>query len=102
MTNGLLIYGKNLHIYSYIIKPFLVYDFAPDPIWISLYMRKFSFLLYQCIGNPEIEQIFTTICTFVKFYVWLWIFISFFFLKITSMLLYVSASTANAEASMKD
>jgi hypothetical protein len=31
---------------SYIKKPFLIYDFETDPIWISLYMRKilFSFL----------------------------------------------------------
>ncbi len=38
--------GKNLRITSYIRKPFLIYDFAPDPICISLYMRKimFSFL----------------------------------------------------------
>ncbi len=38
--------GKNLRISSYIRKPFLIYDFAPAPIWISLYMRKvlFSFL----------------------------------------------------------
>ncbi len=37
--------GKNLCISSYIRKPFLIYDFAPDPIWISLYIwGKFSFL----------------------------------------------------------
>ncbi len=34
MTNGLLILymGKNLRISSNIRKPFLLYDFAPDPI----------------------------------------------------------------------
>jgi hypothetical protein len=33
MTNGLLInMGKNLGISSYFRKPFLIYDFAPDPI----------------------------------------------------------------------
>ncbi len=38
--------GKYLRISSYIRKPFLIYDFATDPLWISLYMRKiwFSFL----------------------------------------------------------
>jgi hypothetical protein len=38
--------GKNLRISSYIRKPFLKNDFAPDPISISLYIRKilFSFL----------------------------------------------------------
>jgi hypothetical protein len=39
MTNGILTYGENF-------SHFLIYDFAPDPISISLYMRKilFSFL----------------------------------------------------------
>ncbi len=38
--------GKYLRISSYIRKPFLIYDFATAPLWISLYMRKlwFSFL----------------------------------------------------------
>ncbi len=37
---------KYLRISSYIRKPFLIYDFATAPFWISLYMRKiwFSFL----------------------------------------------------------
>ncbi len=29
-----------LRISSYMKKPFLIYDFAPDPIWIPLYMMK--------------------------------------------------------------
>ncbi len=39
--------GKYLRISSYIRKPFLIYDFATAPLWISLYMRKiwFSFLI---------------------------------------------------------
>ncbi len=38
--------GKYFCISSYIRKPFLIYDFATAPLWISLYMRKilFSFL----------------------------------------------------------
>ncbi len=32
--------GKYLHISSYIRKPFLIYDFATAPLWISLYVRK--------------------------------------------------------------
>ncbi len=32
--------GKYLCISSYIRKPFLIYDFATAPLWISLYMRK--------------------------------------------------------------
>jgi hypothetical protein len=37
---------KYLRISSYIRTPFLVYDFATAPLWISFYMRKiwFSFL----------------------------------------------------------
>jgi hypothetical protein len=37
---------KNLRIPSYISKPFRMYDFAPGPNLVSLYMRKilFSFL----------------------------------------------------------
>jgi hypothetical protein len=29
-------------------KPFLIYDFAPDPIWVSLYLSKILFSFYQC------------------------------------------------------
>jgi hypothetical protein len=38
--------GKYLRISSYIRKPYLLFDFATAPLWISLYMRKilFSFL----------------------------------------------------------
>ncbi len=32
--------GKYLRISSYIRKPFLIYDFATAPLWISLYKRK--------------------------------------------------------------
>ena len=35
---------KYLCISSYIRKPFLIYDFAPDPIWIALYMSVFFFI----------------------------------------------------------
>ncbi len=40
--------AKYLGISSYIKKPFLIYDFSTDPFWISLYMRKISFVFYQC------------------------------------------------------
>ncbi len=50
---------KYLRISSYMRKPsFLIYDFATDPIWISLCMRKilFSFLsVWSCnlqLSNP--------------------------------------------------
>ncbi len=38
---------KYFCISSYIRKHFL-YDLATDPMWISLYMKKFRFLFYQC------------------------------------------------------
>jgi hypothetical protein len=34
---------KYLRISSYIRKPFLIYDFATAPLWISLYIRKIWF-----------------------------------------------------------
>ncbi len=40
---------KYLRTYSCIRKPFLIYDFATAPLWISLcILGKFDFLLYQC------------------------------------------------------
>ncbi len=38
---------KYLRISSYARKAFHIYDFATDPIWISLYMWKISFSFYQ-------------------------------------------------------
>ncbi len=37
---------KNLRISSYFRKPFLIYDFAPDPVWISLYTDEENFILF--------------------------------------------------------
>ncbi len=37
---------KYLRISSYIRRPFLINEFATDPIWISLYMRKISFSFF--------------------------------------------------------
>ncbi len=52
MANGLLIYGE---IFAHFLicvlgKPFLIYDFAPDPIWVSLYLIWGNFFssFYQC------------------------------------------------------
>ncbi len=44
MTNGLLIYWEYLRISSYIRKPFLIYDFATAPLWISLYVYEENFI----------------------------------------------------------
>ncbi len=38
---------KYLRISSYVRKPFLIYDFATDPIWISLYAKEISFSLFS-------------------------------------------------------
>ncbi len=40
---------KYLRISSYIRRPFLIYDFATDPIWISLYKKKISFSFISVI-----------------------------------------------------
>ncbi len=42
----------------YMRRPLVMYDFAPDPIWISLYMRKilFSFLSVYSYTN-KLEQL---------------------------------------------
>jgi hypothetical protein len=49
--------GKYLRIFSYIRKPFLMYDFATSPLRISLYEENlifffvsalFDFLFYLC------------------------------------------------------
>ncbi len=58
MTNCLLIYvilyiGKYLRISSYIRKPFLIYDFATIPLWISLYSMYGS----RCNQLPLIEKL---------------------------------------------
>ncbi len=55
MTAGLLIQymTKYLHISSYIMKHFLIYDFATAPIWISLYMRKILFSFLSVYREPE-------------------------------------------------
>jgi hypothetical protein len=37
--------GKYLRISSYIRKPFLIFDIATAPLWISLYLRKILFSL---------------------------------------------------------
>ncbi len=44
--------GKYLRISSYIRKPFLIYNCATAPLWISLYIGKFLF--YQCTRLAQI------------------------------------------------
>jgi len=43
---------KYLRISSFIRKPFLIYDFATVPFWISLYMRKIWFPFFISAGQP--------------------------------------------------
>ncbi len=44
--------GKYFPISSYIRKPFLIYDFATAPLWISLYMRKILFY-FLSVQEPK-------------------------------------------------
>jgi hypothetical protein len=47
MTKGLLIYEEIVaHFLIYYRKPFLIYDFATAPLWISLHMRKILFSFF--------------------------------------------------------
>ncbi len=50
--------GKYLRIFSYIRKPFLLYDFATAPLWISLYMRKFWFSFSLYCNSAEVFHIY--------------------------------------------
>ncbi len=45
--------GKYLRISSYIRKPFLIYDFATAPLWISLYMRKILLNFLSVYTHPR-------------------------------------------------
>ncbi len=59
---------KYLCISSY-IKPFLIYDFAPDPIWISfLIYKKFFFSFFISVGIIAIadeKQTFFVLCLYL-------------------------------------
>jgi hypothetical protein len=43
---------KYLSIASNITNPFLIYDFATDPIWIALYMKKIFFSFFLSVHRP--------------------------------------------------
>ncbi len=53
---------KYLRISSYIRKPFLICDFAPDPFLISIYtcMRKFVFSFFISLVKAKIEAMIAT------------------------------------------
>ncbi len=46
--------GKYLRISSYIRKPFLIYDFATAPFWISLYMRKIFIFFFISVETQSV------------------------------------------------
>ncbi len=46
-----------LRISSYIMKPFIIYDFAPDPIRISLYMRKMFFSFFNSAHGINVNEV---------------------------------------------
>ena len=56
---------KYLRISSYIRKPFLIFDFATAPLWISLYMRKIWFSFFS---------VYTSVLTYYNL---VWITLSF-------------------------
>ncbi len=67
---------KYLCISSYIRKPFLIYDFAPDPIWISLNIRNSFFYFFFSVGIISFadgnQTLFCTLPIFLKInYLWL-------------------------------
>ncbi len=43
----------------YTRRPLVIYDFAPDPIWISSYRRKLCFLFYQCTCPVRLLNVWT-------------------------------------------
>jgi hypothetical protein len=55
---------------SYIRKPFLIYDFATDSIWISLYMRKISFSLLSVHVHYSKKDIGKNVNE-IQFYLWM-------------------------------
>jgi len=64
-----VLYEEGLVIYEDLIiyeerKPLVIYDFATDPFRISLYMKKFYYLFYQCTepATPLTELIEASIC----------------------------------------
>ncbi len=84
MTTASSYIGKNLLISSYIRKPFLIYDFATAPLWISLYMRKilFSFLsvwLVESYINEMVKSLQIYKCAQKKEKIFLYLLLGFLF-----------------------
>ncbi len=46
---------KYLRIFSYARQPFLIYDFATAPIWISLYLKKILFY-FLSVYSPDYDE----------------------------------------------
>ncbi len=64
---------KCTNISPYVRRPLVIYDFASDPFWISLYMRKILFLFYQC------TRIFSTTAFSDAWVHLVWLFQSIYF-----------------------
>ncbi len=56
MTNDLLIFGKNLRISSYNMKPFLIYDFAPDPMHLNFHIYEEIFFISVPSPIPNLSM----------------------------------------------
>ncbi len=91
---------KYLRISPFIRKPFLIYDFAPDPFWISLYMKKnlFSFLTVHCIWLwDEISRVVLAVelgsvkmnCAMFTLHCWVGHLVLFFQNELSSRLYYM-------------
>ncbi len=71
MSSCLVIYEEglpniwgNVQIFSHMRRPLVIYNFATAPFWVSLYMRKFDFLFYQCTFFVHILGLSQVLCFF--------------------------------------
>ncbi len=62
--------GKYLRISPYIRKPYLIYDFATAPIWISLFMRKIWFSFWWCASFNLMGEKYRGSFTKLQTYEW--------------------------------
>ncbi len=51
MRKGFLIYEEMRQYFTYVRRPLVIYDFAPDPSEYPYIGGKFYFLFYQCVSE---------------------------------------------------
>ncbi len=59
--------GKYLRISSYIMKHFLIYDFATVPLWISLHMKK---ILFSFLSVYDVQHTMYKLCALLCLECW--------------------------------